>query len=276
MRVCKNSTWLCNGVAFRFSLQTRHSPNTMNDDTTSGTPRFAIRDQIAEITLDRPHHHNRIDPDDLAPLMAHLRTVRTSQECRALVITGTGTQTFSSGYTLSAIVEQLDGRFEAFLDALEQCPVPTICALNGSVYGGATDLALCCDFRIGVSSAQMFMPAARIGLHYYPGGMRRYVTALGIANAKRLFLTGITIDATEMLRIGFLTDLVDSHTDALNERVAHYVDAIRVCEPGVVRSMKTQLNQIAAGERDALISRTDYENSLVSEELRARLAALKR
>lgn len=276
MRVRKNSTWICNGVAFRFNPKTHRFPNTMNDDTTGGTPRFAIRDQIAEITLDRPHHHNRIDPDDLAPLMEHLQTVRASQECRALVITGTGTQTFSSGYTLSAIVEQLDGRFEAFLDALEQCPVPTICALNGSVYGGATDLALCCDFRIGVNSAQMFMPAARIGLHYYPGGMRRYVTALGIANAKRLFLTGITIDATEMLRIGFLTDLVDSHTDALNERVTHYVDAIRACEPGVVRSMKTQLNQIAAGERDALISRTGYENSLVSEELRARLAALKR
>ncbi|PCE23562.1 hypothetical protein BWP39_28185 [Paraburkholderia acidicola] len=246
----------------------------MNDDTTAGTPRFAIRNQIAEITLDRPHHHNRIDPDDLAPLMAHLQTVRESHECRALVITGTGTQTFSSGYTLTAIVEQLDGRFEAFLDALEQCPLPTICALNGSVYGGATDLALCCDFRIGVTGAQMFMPAARIGLHYYPGGMRRYVTALGVANAKRLFLTGITIDAAEMLRIGFLTDLID--TNALNERVAHYVDAIRACEPGVVQSMKTQLNQIAAGERDALVSRRGYEDSLASEELRARLAALKR
>lgn len=246
----------------------------MDYDPASGTPRFSIRDDVAEITLDRPDQHNRIDPDDLALLLDYLARVRETDACRALVITGTGTRTFSSGYTLSAIVERLDSRFEAFLDAVEACPVPTLCALNGSVYGGATDLALCCDFRIGVTGSRMFMPAARIGLHYYPGGMRRYVSALGLANAKRLFLTGMTIEAAEMLRIGFLTDLVDGAE--LTARVAHYVDAIRACEPNVVRSMKTQLNGIGRGEEDAFVSRVEYERSLASDELRARLAALRR
>jgi enoyl-CoA hydratase/carnithine racemase len=246
----------------------------MDYDPASGTPRFSIRDDVAEITLDRPDQHNRIDPDDLALLLDYLARVRETDACRALVITGTGTRTFSSGYTLSAIVERLDSRFEAFLDAVEACPVPTLCALNGSVYGGATDLALCCDFRIGVTGSRMFMPAARIGLHYYPGGMRRYVSALGLANAKRLFLTGMTIEAAEMLRIGFLTDLVDG--TELTARVAYYVDAIRACEPNVVRSMKTQLNGIGRAEEDAFVARVEYERSLASDELRARLAALRR
>lgn len=245
----------------------------MDYDSASGTPRFSIRDDIAEITLDRPAHHNRIDPDDLGPLMNYLATVRDTETCRALVITGTGTRTFSSGYTLSAIVEQLDSRFETFLDAVEACPVPTLCALNGSVYGGATDLALCCDFRIGVTGSSMFMPAGRIGLHYYPGGMRRYVTALGLAHAKRLFLTGMTIGAAEMLRIGFLTDLVEA--EELSAAVARYVDAIRLCAPNVVRSMKAQLNGIARGQEDALVSRAEYERSLESSELRDRLATIK-
>lgn len=245
----------------------------MDYDSASGTPRFSIRDDIAEITLDRPDQHNRIDPDDLARLMEYLATVRDTAACRALVVTGTGTRTFSSGYTLSAIVERLDSRFETFLDALEACRVPTLCALNGSVYGGATDLALCCDFRIGVTGSSMFMPAARIGLHYYPGGMRRYVSALGVAHAKRLFLTGMTIGAAEMLRIGFLTGLVEA--DELNATVARYIDAIRLCEPNVVQSMKAQLNGIARGEQDATVSRVDYERSLASGELRDRLAALK-
>jgi enoyl-CoA hydratase/carnithine racemase len=246
----------------------------MNHHAPDGAPLFAIHNNVAEIRLDRLGHHNRIDPDDLPLLMEYLATVRLSGQCRALVITGTGTKTFSSGYTLSAIVERLDSRFEQFLDAVEDCPVPTICALNGSVYGGATDLALCCDFRIGVTDARMFMPAARIGLHYYPGGMRRYVTALGVTNAKRLFLTGMTIDATEMLRIGFLTDLVAP--DALRERVSDYVGAILECEPGVVTSMKQQLNRIGAGDSDACISRTAYEGSLTSTALRERLASITR
>ena len=72
------------------------------------------------------------------------------------------------------------------LDRLERFPLPTVCAMNGSVYGGATDLALCCDLRIGVRGSRMLMPASRFGLHYYPGGLRRYVGTLGLAAAKKL------------------------------------------------------------------------------------------
>ena len=50
--------------------------------------------------------------------------------------------------------------------------MPTICRLNGGVYGGSTDLALACDFRIGIDTCEMFMPAARLGLHYYKSGIR--------------------------------------------------------------------------------------------------------
>ena len=76
--------------------------------------------------------------------------------------------------------------FEAIVNRLEDLALPTICRLNGGVYGGSTDLALACDFRIGVDSGEMFMPAARLGLHYYKSGIMRYVSRLGVDNAKRL------------------------------------------------------------------------------------------
>ncbi|HYK64761.1 MAG TPA: enoyl-CoA hydratase/isomerase family protein [Patescibacteria group bacterium] len=228
----------------------------------------------ATIRLCRPAAHNRIDPDDIAVLRDHLRRIATSDGVRAVVITGTGDVTFSSGYTVDAIVERLDRTFEDLLDAVESFPLPTICALNGSVYGGATDLALCCDFRIGVRGMRMFMPAAKFGLHYYPGGMRRYVAALGLAHAKRLFLTAQTLSDTEMLRIGFLTELVERR--ALWNRVAAYLGALAACEPHAVRSMKRQLNAIAGGDLAAARSRSAYEASLNSAELKARLASRRR
>jgi len=46
--------------------------------------------------------------------------------------------------------------------------LPFIAALNGTVYGGSTDLALACDFRIGVEGMRLSMPAARLGTVYYP------------------------------------------------------------------------------------------------------------
>ena len=235
-----------------------------------GPPVLEMRDDVATLRLRRPAEHNRLDPDDIAEMREHITRLASLAGLRALVITGTGSATFSSGFTIEAIVGRLDRSFEDLLDAIENFPHPTLCALNGSVYGGATDLALCCDFRVGVRGSRMFMPAARFGLHYYPGGLRRYVSALGLSQAKRLFLTAQTIDADEMLRIGFLTELVERKE--LHAKVAQYIDAIRACESGAVASMKAQLAAIDRGEKSAARSRKDYEKSLRSEELRRRLA----
>jgi enoyl-CoA hydratase/carnithine racemase len=54
----------------------------------------------------------------------------------------------------------------------------------------------------------MLMPAARLGIVYYPSGIERYVSRLGVAAAKRLFLTAEPIDADEMQRIGYLDEIV--------------------------------------------------------------------
>jgi enoyl-CoA hydratase/carnithine racemase len=237
-----------------------------------GPPRLEGAGAALTIRLCRPGAHNRIDPDDISVMRAHLDAVVRRDDARMLVFTGTGDSTFSSGFTVDAIADRLDRSFEDLLHAIEQFPLPTLCALNGSVYGGATDLALCCDFRIGVHGARMFMPAAKFGLHYYPGGLRRYVTVLGIAQAKRLFMTAQTIAADEMLRIGFLTELVAA--DLLAAKVAAYASALQDCEPRVVASMKQQLNAIAVGDVGAAQARTSYESSLRSPELRRRLAAL--
>jgi enoyl-CoA hydratase/carnithine racemase len=239
---------------------------------TSTAPGFSCsrHEGVVTIQLSRVEQHNRIDPADLAGLRETIASAANDETAMALVVTGAGTATFSSGYTLSELAAgNLDDSFESFLDELEACPMPTICALNGSVYGGATDLALCCDVRLGVEGARMFMPAARIGLHYYPDGMRRYVRELGLAQAKRLFLTGMTLDAPEMLRIGFLTELVQPAQ--LSSRTAQYIDAIRACVPDTVRSTKRQLNAIANNDSPLNADRTAYEQSLRSPVIAERI-----
>jgi enoyl-CoA hydratase/carnithine racemase len=235
------------------------------------TPQLAIAGPRATITLRRPDEHNRIDPADPEVMLAHFAEITGDPAIRLLVITGMGSRTFSSGYTIAAIRGELDDRFERMLDTLESLPLPVVCALNGSAYGGAIDLALCCDFRIGVRGSRMFMPAAKFGLHYYPGGLRRYVTRLGLSAAKKLFLTAMAVDAEEMRRIGFLTELVDA--DKLEAEVARYADALVACEPAVVASMKTFLNQIAEGSIDLPAQRAAYAKFLASDELAKRLAA---
>lgn len=235
-------------------------------------PGLTVEHAVATITLRRPSQHNRIAPEDSDVIRQYLAQLEAMPHLRLLVITGTGAKTFSSGYTLGAIKDELDSRFEDMLDHIERFPLPTLCVLNGSVYGGATDLALCCDFRIGVRGSRLRMPASAIGLHYYPGGIRRYVTVLGLAAAKKLFLTAQTIGDQEMLRIGFLGELVA--TDELAATVKAYVDGILACEGKVLGDMKADLMAQAAGVADETVLRRHYDESLKSPELAARLEAL--
>ena len=239
-------------------------------DGADGPPVVARDGDVVRVRLARPRQHNRIDPDDIAVLQGAFDAVRADASVRTLILTGSGARTFCSGYTLQAVATGLDERFERMLDALEALPVPTVCAIAGGVYGGGTDLALCCDLRIGTPAARMFMPAARFGLHYYPGGLRRYVARLGMTAARKLLLTATTIHADEMLRIGFLTDCVPA--GELDATVERYVAEIAACEPRAVALMKASLDAIGRGAPDWDAMRADHERTLRSDALRSRLA----
>lgn len=236
------------------------------------SPTLEVADGAATITLRRPHHHNRIDPDDPAVLLRHIERVRSDTSIRLLTITGEGERTFCSGYTLARIGTHLDRTLEDMLDALESLEIPTLCAMNGSAYGGGTDLALACDFRIGVHGCKLFMPAARFGLHYYPGGLRRFVSRLGPTTAKKIFLTSMTLESEELLRIGFLTDLVER--EGLQAKINAYREGLSRCEPRAVSSMKRHIDAMVAGDWTEQMGRKAYEASLQSPETSQRLAEL--
>ena len=245
---------------------------------TSSAPLLTLTGPRATIRLNRPRHLNRLQPDDLTVLMAHFDQIEQDPAIRVMVLTGTG-RAFSAGFDLGSLGKSNASSdappptFEAVANRLEDLALPTICRLNGGVYGGATDLALACDFRIGVDTGEMFMPAARLGLHYYPDGIRRYVSRLGADNARKLFLTAQKIEATEMLRIGYLTAMTPH--DALDEEVDRLADILAANAPTAMRGMKRAINEFARGEFDAASAYQRSADSMKSDEIREGMAAFK-
>src|SRR5712691_7009985 len=223
----------------------------------STAPIVTIEQGRATIRLNRPREHNRIEPDDLAVLRETFTRIDEDPRVRVLVLTGTG-KSFSSGYHIGALVERhakkRDGTepgsdsFERVVDRLEALRVPTIAALNGGVYGGSTDLALASDFRIGVDGMKLLMPAARLSIVYYPSGIERYVARLGVAAAKRLFLTAQPIDVQEMLRIGYLDWCVPA--GELMARVDALAATLAANAPLALAGLKRAINEIAGGRLD--------------------------
>ena len=242
------------------------------------TPILDIEGSRATIRLNRPRHLNRLQPEDLDALLKLFERIEADPAIRVLVLTGTG-RAFSAGYDLGSIAgragaeqEQTAGSaFEVVVDRLEDLGLPTICRLNGGVYGGSTDLALACDFRIGIDTSEMFMPAARLGLHYYKSGIARYVSRLGADNAKKLFLTAEKIDAPEMLRIGYLTAMVPP--EALDSEVDRLATLLAGNAPIAMRGMKRTINEIARGQLDEAAADRRALDSMRSAEIKEGIRA---
>lgn len=244
----------------------------------STTPILTIEQGRAHVRLNRPREHNRLEPADLAVLVELFGRIDADKSIRTLVITGTG-KSFSSGFHLGALAKGKSeastpydpDAFEKMVDRLEALRVPTIAALNGGVYGGATDMALACDFRLGVPEMRMFMPAARLGIVYYPSGLKRYVSRLGLAAAKKMFLTAEPIEAEELLKVGYLDEIVPP--DQLATRAETLAATIAANAPLAVAATKRALNQVAAGALDLDELRDARRRCVQSADHREGLAA---
>ncbi|MEM7413858.1 MAG: enoyl-CoA hydratase-related protein [Gemmatimonadota bacterium] len=243
----------------------------MSQDTPSAI-RLDLGDRIARITLDRPERHNALEAVDVHALLEAFEAVDAS-EARALLLSGSGNETFSSGASLDQMESGHMSRalFSTVTDRLIDVRIPTVCAIRGRIYGGGGEIALCCDFRVGSRDTALLVPAAKLGLAYPESGLRRYVERLGHGAAARVFLAAETIDGTELHRLGYLThfvgpDEVRGTADELCQRLANLA-------PLALRSMKRTLSGLSSANLDAEEAAASARLCDESEDLAEGLAA---
>lgn len=236
-------------------------------------PSLSIEGEIATLRLERPEQANRLGNADLEQLLAHFRAIEADPTVRVVVLRAGGKH-FCAGYHLGDLEsEGDDGRFEAVAQGLEALRPVTIAAVQGGAYGGATDLLLACDFRVGCSAAEMQMPAARFGLHLYGSLLERYVTRLGLNATKRLILATERLSAEQMLAVGVLTHLVEE-PKGLDDEVEGLAERLAGMAPLAVSAMKHYLNRIARGELDRAALAADIRRCAESADLAEGLQAL--
>lgn len=230
-------------------------------------------DGVASIRLARPEQHNSLGSRDISALRGALEDIGRDTSVRALLLTGTGERTFCSGASLKELASgTLSGElFSTLTDALGDLAIPTVCALNGDAWGGGAELALCCDYRLGVDGMRMRVPAARIGLCYPLPGLRRYVDKLGLDTATRVLVCAEEFDAPGLAAAGFLhrvlprAELLPAATDL--------AASLATLAPLAVRTMKRLLGEIARGELAAAEAQAAIAACAASDDLQEGLAA---
>ena len=232
------------------------------------------RDGAAWITLNRPDARNALSLAVNRELASVCATLASDPSVRAVVITGAGEAAFCAGADLKERKGVAAAETGPYIDAISGAinavaalRVPTICAMNGSAYGGGLELALACDLRVCVASAEMGLTEVRLGIMPGAGGTQRLPRLVGVAAAKELILLGRRIGAERAHAIGLVSSVVASLA-SLRESVDAILAELAGCAPLSVAQAKTAIEDgVVLPMSDALkLERRCYDVTLFSED----------
>jgi enoyl-CoA hydratase len=198
---------------------------------------------IGKLTFNRPESLNAYSKTLSDEMTAGINELARDESVRVIVLTGAG-RAFMAGADINMVNEwskmgdkaadALAKMFQTTL--LEDCPKPSIAAVNGLAFGMGCEVSMACDFRIAVESAKFGQPEIKIGAIPGAGGTQRLLRLVGATKALEMITTGDPIDAHEAYRIGLVNKVVPN--DKLWEEVEAFAGrladkpqvALRTCK----------------------------------------------
>lgn len=192
------------------------------------------------MTLDRSDKANALTGAMLSALIDAVHDAGNAR-ARVLILTGTG-KVFSAGADLAEMQAGLGTNplWETLSASIAGFPGLTIAALNGTLAGGAMGMALACDLRIAVPTAQFFYPVMRLGYRPQPSDPARLAALVGPSRAKMILLAGQRIDAETALSWGLIDRICPP--EALIDAAMSLAEAALAADPGHVAALKRMTN----------------------------------
>ncbi len=211
-----------------------------------------IKDSIGTAVINDPHKANCLSSVVLEGLLQAFDTFE-QQNVRVVIIRAyPGAKIWSAGHDLREI--HPDGSdplpynetFEQVLHRVIACPTPVIGLIEGSVWGGACDLAVSCDILVGTPAASFAMTPAKLGIAYNTAGINHFIGVMPTHIVKEMLFTGNPISAQDAYRLGLLNRLVEA--DKLEETTLEISRTIAGRAPLVVHLIKKEMRKLTAGK----------------------------
>lgn len=226
---------------------------------------YLLADGLAVITLNRPEKMNALNSLMRAEI-THAVT-RAGAEARAVVITGTG-KAFCSGQDLADansrdeidLERTLRDEYIPMVEAIRNCPVPTVAAVNGPAAGAGASLALAADVCIATQGAYFTQAFTRIGLIPDAGSTWFLPRQMGMAKAMGAALFADKISAQQASGWGMIWEAVadDEFDNHWRARAAHLAK-------GPTQAYRALKDALKASQGHSLMEQLSMEAHLQGE-----------
>jgi len=216
--------------------------------------RYEVDGRKARLTLNRPERLNAIDGAMPREIRVAIEQANDDPNVHVIVVAGEG-RAFCAGYDLKQFAEQQGGHQQgAVWDPIKdyrgmrrntddfftlwRSLKPTVCKVQGYAVAGGSDIALSCDLVVMAEDARIgYMPARVWGCPT----TAMWVYRLGAEKAKRMLLTGDTIDGRTAAEWGLVVEAVPA--DELDGRVEELADRIAGVPVNQLVMQKLMINQ---------------------------------
>ena len=230
------------------------------------TIEFSIKDQVANIWLNRPDKRNALNAAMLTELLSLFKSISVQKEARILVLRGRG-KVFCAGADLAIMSEisqktdeDLQSEATLFFDCFEslyRLPIPVICYAHGAVHGGANGLLAASDFVLSTLDTRFSFSEVSLGL--VPATVAPFVLRrMGSVKTRQCMISGEIMDGAEAYKSGLVDHLV--RQEDAEEEIENLTGLLKQNAPGAVMMTKKLL--------------VDIEHKEISGELRALTAEM--
>lgn len=226
------------------------------------TLEIQIKNDLVTIFLNRPEVHNAMNEKLMKELTDCFKNFSLDNNVRTIILTGKG-KSFCAGADLNWMKSMAkydkkenihDSRLLSDLfESIYNCPKPVIAKVNGHAFGGGLGLFAVCDIAMAIKDCKFAFSEVKLGI--IPSVISTYIVRrVGLANMKRLFVTGERFDSDYARSIG-LIDFVFNE-DELDEKLRKYIELLKSSGPIAIREIKNLVNACENMNRDNYIKHT--------------------
>ncbi|MDB2534217.1 3-hydroxyacyl-CoA dehydrogenase NAD-binding domain-containing protein [Porticoccaceae bacterium] len=169
---------------------------------------YNVEEGVAVLTLNNPPV-NALSQGVRQGLKEGVEKALADDSAQAIMIFCEG-RTFIAGADISEFSSgPMEPNFHAVLSTMDASPKPIVAAIHGTALGGGLETALCCNYRVAVSSAKFGLPEVNLGLLPGAGGTQRLPRVVGVEKTLAMVTSGVPIGAAEAHQLGLIDQLVE-------------------------------------------------------------------
>ena len=176
---------------------------------------------IATITLNKPERMNALDRGMWERIGALMGELGKDESLRCVVLRGATMEgkprAFAAGADIAEFKTERANVAQATvygnlvhhsMQAVRECPHPTVALIEGACIGGGLEVAAMCDIRICGESSRFGIPIKKLGLTMAYGELMGLLAVAGPSAALEILLEGRVFGAAEALAKGLVTRVV--------------------------------------------------------------------